>query len=236
MGTNYSINKESSAGSKKVITIAVIVLLCIGFAFWLFKLSPENQVSSSSYVLDNTNIQKISELPPFDPSTDHYLGNANAKNVFVAYEDFQCPACASYNEILKQIPSQFPDTVFVYRYFPLTQIHKNAVVSSLAAEAAGAQGKYWEMHDLLFKNQSKWAELADPLTAFAEYAQQAGVVNIDQFKTDITSEKYKPLVQKQNNEAIGLALEGTPTFFFNGHKLLGGDLESMKKQAEQWFK
>src|SRR6185437_8904173 len=113
-------------------------------------------------------------------------------------------------DILKQVPSQFPDTVFVFRYFPLIQIHQNSVEGALANEAAGAQGKYWEMHDILFQKQSEWESLSDPLDKFAEYAQQVGVANIDQFKSDITSKKYLSKIQTDYDQANGLSLQGTP--------------------------
>jgi len=222
--------------NKQVVTIGIIILIVFGIAFFLFKISPEekNQLANSAYQLDTSGAKQISAPLPFDPATDRYQGDAKAKNVFIEYSDYQCPACAVYSEILKQVPAVFGDTVFVYRYFPLTQIHKNSVISSLAAEAAGAQGKYWEMHDILFSKQTEWEGMAHPLETFAQYAQQIGVANIDQFKTDITSQKYKAVIEKNNNEALGLSLPGTPAMFFNGHNLQNADLAGLKQQAEQF--
>ena len=137
-------------------------------------------------------------------------------------------------DILKQVPTQFPDTVFVFRYFPLVQIHKNAVESALAAEAAGAQNKYWEMHDLLFKNQADWENISDPIDKFAGYAQAAGVADINLFKSDVLNQKYKSAIELGNNQALGLSLPGTPSFFFNGHRLQNDDLNNMLKEAQQW--
>lgn len=223
---------------KKTITIIIVVLVALGFGLFLFKISPQqDQAAAGSYnsALNVKDFKTIETPPAFDPLTDRYQGSPTAKNVFVEYADYQCPACAAYSDILKQVPVAFKDTVFVYRYFPLTNIHPNSVESAVAAEAAGAQGKYWEMHDLLFKNQASWQDLKDPLETFAGYARQAGVANIDQFKADVANKKHLPAVQKNSNEALGLKLPGTPSFFFNGHVLQNQDLAGLQKQAEAFY-
>ncbi len=224
---------------KKAITIAVIILVVLGFGFYLFKISDNTQQgtgadSGSIYndSINTSNVQPITSLPPFNPNTDHYQGSASAKNVFIEYADYQCPACAEAAPMLKQAMAQLPDTVFVFRYFPLVQIHPNSVEAALAAEAAGTQGKYWEMHDLLFQNQSSWEGLADPLDAFAQYAQQAGVKDISQFKSDVTGKKNLAPIQTGYDQAMGLNLEGTPTYFFNGHQLQNSDLSGLLQEAQ----
>ncbi len=230
-------NSTSSSGAKRLITIAVVVLLAVGFGYFLFKISPQqaSQQANSTYKLNTSEAKQIPLPPVFEASQDRFQGSPTAKNVFIEYSDFQCPACAAYSQILKQVPTVFKDTVFVYRYFPLEQIHKNAVISSLAAEAAGAQGKYWEMHDLLFAKQIEWQDLSDPIEQFAQYAVQIEVPNIEQFKSDITSKKFISKVEKNNNEALGLSLPGTPSFFFNGHQLKNDTIEGMEKQAQQYY-
>jgi protein-disulfide isomerase len=225
---------------KKIITIVIIVVVVLGLGYYLFKISPDQtqQSSSSAYnaALNTSGIKTISTPPAFDPGVDRYMGDPKAKNIFIEYADFECPACADYSDMLKQVPSVFKDTVFVFRYFPLTQIHPNTVESALAAEAAGVQGKYWEMHDILFKKQIDWQGLKDPLDAFAGYAQSIGVANIDQFKSDITGKKYLLKIQNDSDQSLGLNLPGTPSFFFNGHTLQNGDIAGMEKQAEQYYK
>ena len=223
---------------KKNITIGIVVLVVLGFAYFLFKISPQQQtVTATGYnsALKSDNIKSITVPPSFDASADHFQGNASAKNVFIEYGDYQCPACAAYSELLKGVTTTFKDTVFVFRYFPLTQIHQNSVEAALAAEAAGAQGKYWEMHDILFSKQPDWESMQDPIDTFAQYAQQVGVSNIDQFKSDITSKKYLAVIQKNSDEALGLNLPGTPSFFFNGHSLQNQDLPGLEKEAEPYY-
>src|SRR5882724_5619467 len=124
---------------KKNITIAIIILIVIGFGYYLFKISPQaTQTSQSGYnsALSTTDFAKISTPPAFDASSERFQGNAKAKNVFIEYADYQCPACAAYSPMLKDVPAKFPDTVFVFRYFPLVQIHPNSVEAAMAAEAA----------------------------------------------------------------------------------------------------
>lgn len=223
---------------KKIITIVIIVVVVLGFAYWLFKISPSTEIGNSSVgynaSLDASAAKPLSAVPAFDPQTDHFQGNANAKNVLIEYADYQCPACAAASSDLSQVPSKFPDAVFVFRYFPLVQIHANSVEAAMAAEAAGAQGKYWEMHDILFQNQSDWEGLADPLDMFTQYAQTVGVKDINQFKSDITGKKYLSVIENDNDQALGLNLQGTPTLFFNGHNIQPSDLNGLLQEAQPY--
>ena len=146
-------------------------------------------------------------------------GNKDAKITLVEYSDFQCPACATYQTMTKQLFSEFQnDIAFTYRHFPLRTIHKNADLAAQAAEAAGLQGKFWEMHDIIFENQTEWAGNKDPMNNFIKYAQ-ALEINIEQFKTDINSKTVKEKVEKDYQDSISLGLNSTPTFFLNGEKL-----------------
>src|SRR5580700_9996981 len=99
---------------KKIITIVVIVLVCVGVGYWLFKLSPQDQTNSSvgyNAYLTTADAKPISTPPPFDPKTDQYQGDPTAKNQFIEYGDMECPACAEYAPILKGVTTTFPDTV-----------------------------------------------------------------------------------------------------------------------------
>ncbi len=221
---------------KKIITVAIIVILVLGFGYFLFKISPEQEQTQSQagQDFDLSSAKKLTE-PSATNSEDRVYGNSATKNTLLAYEDYQCPSCALTADTLKQLSKDLPDTKFVFRYFPLYQIHKNAVSSSYAAESAGAQGKYWEMHDLLYKNQNDWASLAEPLDFYTQLAKQAGVSNLEQFKNDITSKKFKDRIQKDLIEGIGLSIPGTPTIYFNGKVIQNDSLENMKKQAEPFL-
>lgn len=231
-------NDQSNSVVKKVITITLITLVVVGLAYFLFKISPEQSLNTGTGYnasLNTRDIKKLASVPPFNPMVDRFLGNPNSKNVFIEYADFQCPGCASYSKIVKNVPTEFTDTVFVYRYFPLINIHKNATIAALAAEAAGEQGKYWDMHDTLFEKQSEWENIADPLVMFAGYASSIGVKDIEQFKNDITNKKNIEKIESGFREAMGLSLPGTPSFIFNGQSIKPDSLEAMKKQSLQYL-
>lgn len=150
----------------------------------------------------------------------NYTQGAGNKNVtLVEYGDFQCPACKQYFPLVKQVKEAYGDDItFQFRHFPLTQIHQNAMAAHRAAEAAGRQGKFFEMHDLLYENQDSWASLPDPTSVFESFANQLGL-NIEQYKTDIASESVAGTINadiKQGNDA---GVSSTPTFVLNGQKI-----------------
>jgi len=136
----------------------------------------------------------------------------------VEFSDFQCPACLAVQEPLKQILKKYEGKItFVYRYFPLVSIHKNAMISAQAAEAAGFQDKFWQMHDKLFATQSTWEGLADPRETFVGYAEELGMDRV-KFVSDIESQGVKDAINVDLLVASRYGLGGIPTFFVNGVK------------------
>src|SRR3989344_2501542 len=147
---------------------------------------------------------------------DHILGNLNAKVVVVEYGDFQCPACAVYAYLLKQVFEQYKGQVaIVYRHFPLVEIHNNAIASAKAAEAAGVQNKFFEMLDVLYAQQQEWAQSAKPEEFFATYARNLEL-DLVKFQADSNSQAVENLIRAQRAEAQALNLSGTPSLFVNG--------------------
>lgn len=154
-------------------------------------------------------------------ASDWKTGNQQSTITLIEYSDFQCPACAQYAELVNAIVGEFGGHIlFAYRYFPLRTIHPNAQLSAQAAEAAGLQGKFFEMHDVLFANQSKWAKQpADQVTnLFTLYAQELKL-DLAKFVADINSQKVIDKVNKDYDSAINAGLNSTPTFFLNGVKI-----------------
>jgi protein-disulfide isomerase len=134
----------------------------------------------------------------------------------VEFSDFQCPACSAVQPMLTQLLTKYQGKVkFVYRYFPLVSIHKNAQMSAQAAEAAGLQGKFWEMHDKLFITQTAWEGIADPKEIFVGYARDLGL-DTTKFATDLVSAPVVDEVNADSAAATRYNLQGTPTFFVNG--------------------
>lgn len=150
-------------------------------------------------------------------ATNHRQGEGKSGVVLVEYGDYECPVCAEYSQPLKQVVSQFSSQIyFQFKNLPLTQIHQNAFAAARAAEAASLQGKFWEMHDALYQNQTSWASSSNPLKIFDQYAKAIGL-NISQFDTDYASSKV--------NDSINADLaafdktkqeKATPTFFLDG--------------------
>lgn len=164
--------------------------------------------------------------PLADVAGESRLAKGSGSVTVVEFSDFQCPACASVHLPLKQVLTKFEGKVtFVYRHFPLTSIHKNAVAAAQAAEAAHNQGKFWEYGDLLFAKQNEWGGLSDPTETLISYAKELGL-SIDTFTSDMKSDAVKERVNTDMIYASRHALSGTPTFFVNGVKTDFVNLES----------
>lgn len=156
---------------------------------------------------------------------DHVKGNKMASTTLIEYSDFQCPACGAYYPVVKRITETYgKDLAIVYRHFPLTQ-HKNAPLAARVAEAAGKQGKFWEMHDLLFTNQNDWAELADPMAVFTKYATSLSL-NLTTFKRDLDDAALLKKINDDQASGLAAGVSYTPSFYLNGKLLnVNGDVE-----------
>jgi len=163
-------------------------------------------------------------------SADWTSGSALSKTTLIEYADFQCPSCGAFYPEVKSLQQKYgAQFLFVYRYFPLTAIHQNADLAARAAEAAGAQGKFWEVHDLLFEHQNDWAERADAQKIFQQYAQGLGL-DVNKFNVDIDSQPVKDRIARDLASGDRAGVAGTPTFYLNNKQITNlstyGDLES----------
>lgn len=153
-------------------------------------------------------------------ASDWARGDIAANVVIIEYSDFQCPACGAYYPVLKRLEEKFGSQIgFVYRHFPLPQIiHQNAELAAMAAEAAGRQGKFWEMHDLLFENQKTWSINSNAKEIFIGYARESRL-DENKFANDLNAKEIKEKISSSYQEGVSLGITGTPTFFLNGKKL-----------------
>ncbi|MBP6924202.1 MAG: thioredoxin domain-containing protein [Candidatus Pacebacteria bacterium] len=150
--------------------------------------------------------------------TDHIKGSAEATVTLVEFSDFQCPACASFQPVLEEVMKSYGEKIsFEYKHYPLP-IHPYAQQAALAAEAAGQQGKFYEYHDVLFKNQQAWSASVAPGALFQQYAKELGL-DMEQFQRHQKSALLRDRVRGDMNEARELGLTGTPTFYLNGEKM-----------------
>ena len=166
----------------------------------------------------NSGIQFIAGAVKAADDSDQIKGAPlkEAKVILIEYSDFQCPACRSYYPMVKKLSQEFANLSVVYRHFPLPQ-HLNARPSAQAAEAAGQQGKFWEMHDMLFDNQQSWAESKTSREIFLGYALALGL-DMEKFKTDYDSPETKTKIEK-DYQSGAKDIDGTPTFFINDKKI-----------------
>lgn len=147
------------------------------------------------------------------------VGPDSASVTLVEFGDLQCPSCGSYHPVVQQLLNEFQGQIkFVFRNFPLQQ-HRNALAAAQAAEAAGNQGKYWEMYDVLYQRQFTWAESGAAKDLFAQHAQSVGVVDISRFRTDMDSPDIRSKISRDVNDGLQLRVDSTPTFFLNGQKI-----------------
>ncbi len=160
-------------------------------------------------------------------------GNPNAPVQIVEYADFQCPACASMHAYLQPILEQNPEKVaLTFKHFPLVTIHAQARIAAQAAEAAGRQGKFFEMHDKIFETQSVWSRNGKAKDTFISYAEELGL-DVEQFKKDIDSAEVVNKVRADMEEGKKARITGTPTIFINGEQVdnrnVQATLESLLK-------
>src|SRR4051812_45004135 len=135
--------------------------------------------------------------------------------VLEEYGDYQCPPCGQLYPELKEIEKEYGNQVqIVFHHFPLAKIHKNAVAAAHAAEAARNQNKFWEMHDLLYRNQKDWSELADPRPMFESYAKQL-TLNLDAFDRDLESNVIDQKISADIQRGSAHGVTGTPTVFLD---------------------
>lgn len=153
----------------------------------------------------------VAQQPPVTDE-DWIYGNPDAPITVVEYEDFQCPACPGFSLGIKQLINDFPDTIrVVFRHLPLFTIHDKAYISSMAAEAAGAQGKFWEMHDVLYINQAAWTNL--PEEEFVDWvisqADDLGL-DIEQFEEDLYDEEVRAAMEETTQRRLASGINYTP--------------------------
>ena len=198
-----------------------VILIIIGGSIWAL-------VKFGGGSSDNSNLLLVDSVS----STDWVTGNKESKVILIEYGDFQCPACAAYYPMVKQIIGEYENqTQFVYRHFPLPQ-HQNAKPAAYAVEAAGKQGKFWEMYAKLFENQNDWATKRNANDIFKEYAQAVGV-NTDQFVKDLELEEIKDKVSSQYQSGVRIGINSTPTFFLNGKQIQPRNYDEFKQLIQQ---
>lgn len=204
---------------KRILPFALIVLvLCASLfmALYLKRSADSTSLKSTrdiSIPRSQTSPAKLGANPPYA------LGAMNAPVMIEEFGDFECPPCGALHPILKAMKAEFgPRLVIVFREFPMMSLHPHAVAAARAAEAAGLQGKFWEMHDLLYENQSEWHEAQDVAPLFEQYAMRINL-DLDRFRQDMASQVVDQRIQLDRERGVWIGVQGTPTVFLNGREV-----------------
>lgn len=216
---------ESSGGGSNLLKWVIIAggsaifLLFFGFMVFLIKQNQNKPIVLSS--------------------AGQVKGAENAKVNLVEFGDLQCPACKAYEPFIRSAMKDFEGKIqFTFKHFPLSG-HQNAMLAAQVAEAAGMQGKFWEMHDWLYDNQDSWAALpgGEAKEAMVAYATELKL-DLDKFNKDIDSAEVKERIMNQQNEGIEVGVSATPTFFINNKKIDSQpqNYEDFKKIIEGYAK
>ena len=207
------------------VIIASVLVAAIGAGVWMFRSAQPNPA-------------------PTPPATPALAGGpvaspdvATSKGVVIIEEfgDYQCPPCGALHPILKTLKSEFGDRIkLVFRHFPLTTIHKHALEASFAAAAAGLQGKFWEMHDTLYENQSTWSDVGDFRPVAINYARRIGL-DVQRFTQDMDGLKVMGLVSADEQRANAFSVNSTPTVFIDGRLVANENMtvDGMRKEINQ---
>lgn len=191
---------------KLLLGIIFATLLILGGAVFLLSKSPQDLEKEKQNALVR--------------GSQTSSATSSAQVSLIEFADFQCPACAAAHSIIRSIKEEYKDRItFSYRHFPLPQ-HKNALIGAEAAEAAGEQGKFWEMHDILFIKQEEWSESSSALDLYKGYAKEIGL-DVTKFTESIQSGKHREKINQDKKDGETLGVNSTPTFFIDEARIIG---------------
>jgi protein-disulfide isomerase len=209
------------------IIIIAVLLVAIGAGWYLTRpntptttmVTPTPSTSSQSPTNAQSRPTPIAGIAGAEPA--HTLGSPNARVQLEEFGDFQCPPCAAFHPVLKQIHEEFGDRILItFRNYPLVPPHNNAVPAASAAEAAAMQGKakFWDMHALIYEHQNDWKNLPDTRPMFEGFAKQIGL-DVERFKKDMAGEQVAQRIFLDGRRGRSMGVRGTPTVFLNGREL-----------------
>jgi protein-disulfide isomerase len=217
--------EERMSQEAKIIGGIGIITIALLFGIVFFFSNSKPPVDSSGFADPNLLIKPDSNK----------IATDSAKITIVEFGDYQCPACAAAHPIVQRVLSDYPGKInFVFRHFPLP-MHGNAMIAAEAVEAAGEQGKYWEMHYKVYQTQKEWSENTNPLVIYLSYARQMNL-NLELFESSVTLNKYNSKIVSDKKDGTSLGVNGTPTFYINGKKMRGYDYNEFKRLIEQVIK
>jgi protein-disulfide isomerase len=190
------------------IIVALVALLAVGGGAFLYR---AKRSANPAPKISTTETEKSGEIV-------HVLGPADAAVTLEEFGDFQCPPCGKLSEPINQLQKRYNLRV-IYREFPLP-IHANAKEAAFAAEAAARQGRFWQMHDLLYREQAVWSKSTDARALFNAYAGMLQL-DLDRFKKEIDSAEVRQQVELDQHRGAAIGVKNTPTIFINNEAVEG---------------
>lgn len=209
---------------KKILPF-IIILLVLGVALvsaWALKKRSSGTVTPvtnnpHSPAPVNANDTVVTGVAGAEPP--HILGPNSAPARLEEFGDFECPPCGLFHPVLVQMHKEFGDKLQItFREFPLAPAHQHAIAAASAAEAAGLQGKFWEMHDLLYENQKAWHEAFDVRPIFEGFAKQIGL-DMNRYQNDLNGDQVAQRILNDGKRGHSMGVKGTPTVFLNGREV-----------------
>ena len=209
-----------------IVILATAVLLFGGI--YLFSKNSGDTPLSGTTVNASLLVPQNAHITSGFVNGEYLPASTSATTTLVEFGDYECPACGVYSPFVQQLLTDFAGKFnYVFRNYPLTQ-HKNAPISSYAVEAAGLQGKFWEMHEKVYAGQNDWANLSDPTSVFLGYAKDLNL-DLTKFTADMNSQAVKDKVQSDFNDGNTIGITQTPTFYLNGQNInLSGTYDQLK--------
>jgi protein-disulfide isomerase len=196
--------------------ILAVLLLAIGGGALLFQVKTQRVSAARAAAAAAAAKASLSSKRGADPP--HARGPATAAVTLEEFGDFECRPCGDLSPILEKIEQDYGAVLrVVFRQFPLP-IHKHAIDAARASEAAGLQGRFWEMHDLLYHNRFIWPGASDVRKAFAEYAKSLGL-DIERFQNDMNSEQVNARIVADQRRGASLGVDRTPVLFINNREV-----------------
>lgn len=202
----------------------VLIAAVLGAALvtaWYLKQSTSGTPSPGPAPRATTPAGTPTPAGPGEPGADppHAIGPATAPVTLEEFGDFECPPCGMLHPVLKTMEHEFGTRLrIIFREFPLVPTHVHALAAARAAEAAGLQGKFWEMHDLIYETQKDWHEAFDVRPIFEGYATKIGL-DLERYRRDIASPTVEQRIFLDGKRGHSLGVQGTPTVFMNGREV-----------------
>jgi protein-disulfide isomerase len=192
---------------KPLVVIVIAVAVAAGAAVYLSR-QPDEPAGGASTPI-HANIK----------GGGHLRGPENAQVTLVEFGDYQCPSCGAFHPLVQEVLHRYPTQVRLeFHHFPLVTVHPNTMLASQAVEAAGDQGKYWEMHDAVFEHQNDWSGSPNPEPIFITLATGVGL-DINKFMQGLRSPEVQQRILKDVERGQEAKVEATPTFFINGEQI-----------------